>query len=345
MTILYLYAELMGYNIPVLRELATTHGAQVHVVHWDHKKLTPYEIPSIHGVTYYKRSHMDRSSLNKLAQSIKPDLVYVPNWYDKEYLPVCAQLKKNGVPVVAGLDNQWTGSLKQWFGCLYMRMYLKRFYSHIWVAGPYQYEFARRLGFQKNKIIFDFYSADVFAFAKANKLKQTAPIPKKFLFVGRLEPVKGLDLLVQAWKNIKEKHGWDLTLIGDGSLKEKFMGTHGVTIKDFMQPQQLIQEIVQYGVFVLPSIYEPYGVVLHEFAAAGLPLIASDTCGAAPIFVRDGLSGYQFKTGDVLQLQNKLEKIIALDVNSLKEMSQIAAARGLIVTPQSSACSFISVLN
>jgi glycosyltransferase involved in cell wall biosynthesis len=345
MTILYLYAELMGYNIPVLRELATTHGAQVHVVHWDNKKLTPYKAPLINGITYYKRSQIDKNALNKLVQLIKPDLVYVPNWYDKEYLPVCAQLRKKGVPVVAGLDNQWTGSLKQWFGCLYMRLYLRRFYSHIWVAGPYQFEFARRLGFKKNNIIFDFYSADVHAFAKAKTVKQIAPIPKKFLFVGRLEPVKGLDLLLNAWGKIKEKHGWDLTLIGDGSLKEKYTAVPGVTVKGFMQPEQLIEEISQFGVFILPSLYEPYGVVIHEFAAAGLPIIASDTCGAAPIFVRNGLSGFQFKTGDVSHLHYRLEEIISMNPEKLVKMSHCAAKRGLIITPQSSASSFISVLN
>lgn len=343
MVILYLYAELMGYNIPVLKELSTTHNATIHVVCWDKKKLTPFEKPEIDGVSFYNRSEFDKHTIIDLANRVKPNLVYVPNWYDKGYLPVCKMLKKKGIPVVAGLDNQWTSSLKQWVGCVYMRLYLKNFFSHLWVAGPYQYEFARRLGFEKNDILHDFYSADVELFSKYNIQSQDR-FNKKFLFVGRFEPVKGIDLLIKAWNAIADKDGWDLTLIGNGSLNDLLKDTPGITIRDFMQPEVLAKEISNYGCFILPSVYEPYGVVLHEFAVAGMPIIASDTCGASPIFVRDGLNGFQFKTGNHLDLQLKMEKIIGMSQVELKKMSSQATQRGNHITPQSSAASLISAL-
>ena len=59
MTILYLYSELMGYQIPVFKEYVTSYNAKVHVVHWNHKKLTPYVQTSIEGDTYYNRSDFD----------------------------------------------------------------------------------------------------------------------------------------------------------------------------------------------------------------------------------------------------------------------------------------------
>jgi glycosyltransferase involved in cell wall biosynthesis len=336
----------MGYNIPVLRELVESYDAKIDVISWDQNKLTPYQTPTIENVTFHKRSKFDKNSILEVALQIKPDLVYVPNWYDKGYLPACKAMRKSGIPVVAGLDNQWRNTLKQWAGCLVMRLKLKNYFSHLWVSGPYQYEFARRLGFKKQNILFDFYSADVSAFAQAKQNKDiTTATPHKFLFVGRLEPEKGIDVLLKAWNSISVKKDWDLTLIGSGSLKGQFEKLNGVTVKDFMQPDDLVNEISNYGCFVLPSRYEPYGVVLHEFAAAGMPLVASDCCGAAPIFVRSGYNGYQFNSGNAEDLANKLKIIINASQERLHLLGARSIIRSTVITPQTSAASLISALN
>ncbi len=343
MIVLYLYTELMGYNIPVLKELTNTYNAQIHVVHWDKGKLTPYVPPSINGVVYYNRSEFkNNKDFIKLANQIKPNIVYVPNWCDKGYLKVCNYLKNKNVPVVAGLDNQWTNSLKQWFGCILMRIYLKKFYSHIWVAGPYQYEFARRLGFNKTKILFNFYSADVDGFVN---IKKPIRVPHKFLFVGRLEPVKGINTLLEAWNSITNKKDWSLTMIGSGSLKSKIVNSSNIEVKDFMQPELLLKEISKYGCFVLPSIYEPWGVVIHEFVAAGMPIIVSKTCGAAPVFVIPNHNGFLVDTGDTKDLRNKMEKMINMSDDDLLIFRQNSVNRGKFITPQISAASLMAALN
>lgn len=341
MTILYLYSELMGYNLPVLKELSFKYGAKIHVISWDKKKLTPIKIPEIKGVKFYKRSQFDKNSIIQLAQELQPNLVYVPNWFDKGYLPACLMMRKMGIPVVAGLDNQWRGTLKQWAGCLLMRIKLKNYFSHLWVSGPYQYEFARRLGFDKTKILFDFYSADTALFKQP--INTVVSNSKKFLFVGRLEPVKGIDILLESWKSINSKD-WTLTLIGNGSLKDCFKELDNVVVKDFMQPEDLVKEIRDYNCFILPSIYEPFGVVLHEFAAAGMPIIASDCCGAAPIFVRSGYNGYQFKSGNSKDLAHKIKLIINSNKDTLQLMGERSVERSMIISPQTSAASLISVL-
>jgi glycosyltransferase involved in cell wall biosynthesis len=178
---------------------------------------------------------------------------------------------------------------------------------------------------------------------KQNK-DTTIVTPHKFLFVGRLEPVKGIDLLLKAWDSIEDKKDWDLTLIGNGSLKEQFEKLHGVIVKDFMQPDDLVNEISNYGCFLLPSRYEPYGVVLHEFAAAGMPLIASDCCGAAPIFVRTGYNGYQFKSGNALDLASKMKLLVNASDQELEVMGKRSIERSTIITAQTSAASLMSVL-
>lgn len=342
MTILYLYTELMGYNIPVIKELTKRYKAKVHLVHWDKGKLTPYIPPIIKDVVYYNRSEFNENDFIALAKQIKPNIVYVPNWYDKGYLKVCYYLKQKNIPIVAGLDNQWKGSLKQWFGCFIMRVYLKKFFSHIWVSGPYQYEFARRLGFKKTNILFNFYSADVEGFFNIERLNK---VPHKFLFVGRLEKVKGIDVLLNAWNTIENKKDWSLTLIGSGTLKADILKYQNVELKDFMQPELLLKEINNYGCFVLPSIYEPWGVVIHEFVAAGMPMIVTNTCGAAPIFVIPNYNGFLVNPGNVTDLRNKMEKIISLSDEELLRLRNNSIKRGNIITPEISAASFMSAFN
>lgn len=280
MKILYMYAELMGYNIPVLESLVRDFGAEIHLIHWDHKKLTVYQAPQVENVTYYNRSDFQSSKeILELAKLLEPDIAYVPNWYDKGYLSTCLYLRKKNIPVVAGLDNQWKGNLKQRLGIIVMKIYLKRYFSHMWVAGPRQFEFAKRLGFKNRQILFNFYSADVAKFSAIKKEDSTSSL--KFLFVGRLEEVKGLRQLLIAWNNLSNKDNCSLTIIGNGKLLSLVNEYPTVTHKPFLQPDELLEEVKNHNCFILPSIYEPYGVVIHEFAAAGMPLIVSDECGAA----------------------------------------------------------------
>ena len=55
--VFYLYAEVMGYTLATLRALADK-GVELHVVHWDMRKLTPFEISMLPGATFYPRSEM-----------------------------------------------------------------------------------------------------------------------------------------------------------------------------------------------------------------------------------------------------------------------------------------------
>ena len=348
MKILYLYAELMGYQIPVFKELTEHYKAKLHVVHWDHKKLTPYVPPHIENVKYYKRSEFIKTQLIKFAVKMKPDLVYVSGWMDKDYLLVAKVLRKKGIPVIAGSDTQWKGNFKQYIASVIFPITIKKYFSHIWVAGPYQYEYARKLGFRKNEILFNCLSADVVSFNTAflsfSEIKKNA-YPHRFLFVGRLENVKGIDLLIKAWRQLKEiSHDWELCLIGSGALKDYLQKEPDVIVKDFLQPNELIREVEKSGCFILPSRQEPWALVIHEFAAAGMPIICSDICGAAPVFVVPSYNGYIFENNNVEDLIKAMLKIIKKSDQDLLSISEKSHKIGQKITPEIVAASLLSVL-
>ncbi|MDR0686705.1 MAG: glycosyltransferase family 4 protein [Dysgonamonadaceae bacterium] len=129
---------------------------------------------------------------------------------------------------------------------------------------------------------------------------------KKALAVGRLAYEKGFDTLIQAWRQVVEKHPeWELHIFGDGDQKEALTGQiaeSGLTGKVFIhRPVQDIQNIYpQFSIFLFPSRYlEALPMVLLEAMSFGLPAVAFDApCGPKDL-ICDGGNGYLVPTGDI----------------------------------------------
>lgn len=347
MRVLYLYAEVMGYTMATVSQLVKKYGCDVHIVQWDTGKLTPYEAQKVDHVSFYNRSEYTSSSLLKLAVLIDPDIIVVSGWMDKGYLPVAKYFRERGLPVVAGLDRQWDGSIRQTFGAC-IKYFVRNYFTHAWVCGVYQYEFARRFGFAKDEIIFNLYSADLNLFNKAFEIgcdiKRVA-YPHRFLYVGRLEEVKGIASLIEAWIALGDgRKNWDLRVIGNGSKKHSFENIKGISVSNFLQPEELVDEICRAGCLVLPSLSEPWGVVLHEFAAAGMPIVCTSVCGASSAFVINGFNGFLVNPGRPQELANSMLKIVGSNDDSLRSMANNSHRLGQNITPELSAASLISTL-
>lgn len=350
MKILYLYAEIMGYQMPILKEYVDRYNATVHVVHWDKNIYTPYVPPKIKGVIFFKRSTFKSKSLINHITNFQPDIIYISGWMDKGYLKTVIKFRRKGIPIVCGFDDIWLKTIRQKIASVIFPIFKYFFFSHAWVAGPYQFEYAKRLGFKNNEIIYNCLSADVNIFNNVFQNSFTnrrSNFPHRFLYVGRFEPVKGVDILVKAWTkliNSGQTKDWMLTFIGNGSLINELRNDKSVIIKDFMQPEQLVEEIGNCGCFVLPSRNERWAVVLHEFSAAGMPIICSDICGALPVFVVPNYNGFVFKTLDIDDLSNQMLKIISLKDVDLIKMSENSHKLGQRITPEISASSFMSII-
>ena len=352
MKVLYLYTEIMGYNIPIFEQLVKRYGASVDVVHWDQNKNTPYA-PSTHtqDVRFHRRSEFTPKALCDFATALGPDLVYTSGWQDKGYRPALQKLKASGVPIVMGLDSQWTGSLRQQVGAKLVKHWFKnRYFSYAWVPGPLQYECAARLGFAQTEIIGHLLTGNTQIFdAAATALDQEKAqiYPKHFLYVGRLTESKGIDLLIEAFKKYKQHYTgtWGLTCIGNGPLEDKLKVQMGITVEPFSEQTTLALQARRMGAFVLPSRYEPWGVVAHEFASTGLPLLLSNKVGARQQFLIDGLNGYSFDAGSVSDLAEKLHALSSKSDQQLVSMGRVSQQLAAAVSPEIATASFVSVLN
>ncbi|MEO1384556.1 MAG: glycosyltransferase family 4 protein, partial [Bacteroidota bacterium] len=136
------------------------------------------------------------------------------------------------------------------------------------------------------------------------------------LYVGRLVPFKGIGEVTEAFIRLAEKYEWSLQIVGAGEIA---VPSHPrIQVQGFVQPEVLPSLAREAGAFVLASHVEPWGVALHEFAAAGLPLLASEAVGAADAFVRDGYNGFVHKAQDAASMIHMMEKLFQLDDATLK---------------------------
>jgi glycosyltransferase involved in cell wall biosynthesis len=334
-TLLILYSEVMPYNMACFQQLVNLFNIEIHLIQWKRKKLTPYVAEDLPGIITYDRESLSRDRLFSLAKDVSPDLIFVSGWMDKGYLRLCEYFKKRGVIVLCGLDNQWDSSIKQYLITLFRKRYVHRYFTHSFVPGIRQYEYARRIGFKPDCITLGAYTANTSLF---NKPRVKNKIKKKILFVGRFNKVKGIDILINSFTSVirehKELEDWELILIGNGPEKDNYIQSTNIKVLDFMSQEDVLKIVEDVDFFCLASRKEPWGVVIHEMAAAGLPLILSDTTGAGTEYLIDGYNGFQFKNQSESELRENLLKLMSSSLKELNIMGERSYKMSLNNSPE-----------
>lgn len=133
-----------------------------------------------------------------------------------------------------------------------------------------------------------------------------------FLYVGRLVPIKQLDILLRAWAGLPavERH---LVLVGDGPdrrlLEEVSRELHLPNIRFEGYRTDVLRYLQAADIVVLPSSHEGLSVSLLEAAAVGLPLLVSDIEANREI-VRNGINGLLFESGKIESLLAQMETLL-----------------------------------
>lgn len=116
------------------------------------------------------------------------------------------------------------------------------------------------------------------------------------LYLGRLEPHKGIDDLLQAYaRAAPERPDLYLLIVGDGSLRSDIeaaaAASRTISYAGRLSGEDVWDAYCAADIFVLPSREEPWGLVVNEAMAAGLPVIVTDRVGCADDIVRDNVTG------------------------------------------------------
>jgi glycosyltransferase involved in cell wall biosynthesis len=210
------------------------------------------------------------------------------------------------------------GRFRQWAGRMKLRRLLGEI-DRIIVPGERSWQYARFLGFDESQIRRGVYGFDYERFGPLleRRLSRPGGWPKRFLFAGRYVPQKGIDVLLEAYAIYRRRHvadAWPLTCSGTGPLIDQVRRATeagGVEDAGFVQPQDQPALWAECGAFVLSSRYEPWGVVVAEACAAGLPVVCTEACGASVELVRSHYNGLTVATGDANDLARGLSVIHA----------------------------------
>jgi glycosyltransferase involved in cell wall biosynthesis len=151
---------------------------------------------------------------------------------------------------------------------------------------------------------------DVARFASAEPMALSAIGRPRIGFVGRFEPVKGLDVLFDAFGRLSTPA--QLVLVGDGSLRPALLGhrAHVLSSLPFEQVPSLLKALdvlVLPSVTILPLHREQFGRVLAEAMAAGVPVIGSSS-GAIPEVIGD--AGLIVPERDPLALAHAVDAVL-----------------------------------
>lgn len=321
--LLFLSQELSGYWVSGIEELRKL--ANVLVIHYPTNKEAPFK-QSLDSA--YQIKPQSELELIKILDEFDPNALFVSGWADKEYKSI-AQKFVAQIPVVLCIDNPWKSTWKQWINVA-LSIRLRKCYNRTWGCGPSQAKYLKKLGFNSFKQ--GLYTANVELFdSPSNPFHGNST---HLVCVARYIPQKNLQTLWKAFIRLSNDFpNWELHCFGFGVEWDSRIRHDKIIHHGFTQPKELSAMIENAAAFVLPSLEEHWGVVVHEMAVSGLPLLLSENVEARHSFLNEGENGFMFNPRDEHSIELCLRKFIELSAEEKMQMGQKSRALGLRYNP------------
>ena len=264
--------------------------------------------------------------LVKVLRSTRPELILADGFFQWTYAALWVRLF-HGTPLVMCYEGtphteRNAGFLRTWY-----RRLASKAMDRIVCNGSLSREYIEQLGFPKEKIGLGNMAADIKRFeAKALELSQTTKEAlrqrlgaqgKILLFVGRLVPLKGLDKLLEGWKEVfGEQPGTTLLIVGEGPQEKELQAYCRANRLDNVRFAGAVdhREIPAYfalaDVFIIPTLQDNWSLVVPEAMASKLPVACSLYNGCWPELIY-GDNGWVFDPLDRENLAQTLKQIMA----------------------------------
>lgn len=256
------------------------------------------------------------------------DVIHMHNYRTFQNIIVHHYAKKYGIPYVLQAHGDLPRMIeKQRLKKLYDRVFgyrILRDATKVIALTKIIVEQYKQMGVDENRIEIIPNGVDL---SEYNNLPEKRGFRKKYsvgedekiiLYLGRIHKGKGIDLLVKAFADlIKELDDAKLVITGpdDGFLSTLKRQIEDLKIGDRILltgplfGRDKLEAYVDADVYVLPSIYETFGVTVLEACACGTPVIVTDNCGCGEL-VKEANAGYLVKYGDIEGLKEKMKWII-----------------------------------
>lgn len=230
-------------------------------------------------------------------------------------------------------------------------VWIKKHFDAAFVGGSSAFSYLESLGFAGDRIWRGYNVVDNEYFAtRADALRHGAELLRPqlglpgryFLYVGRFSPEKNLLKLLHAYKRYREVSGagaWGLVMVGSGPQEAELMARaaelhiEGVCWPGFKQINELPQYYALASAFVLPSLREPWGLVVNEAMASGLPVLVSTRCGCVLDLVYPGLNGWVVDPFSEVSMAGALVRLSS-EATDRKTMGEVSKSIVANYTPE-----------
>jgi 1,2-diacylglycerol 3-alpha-glucosyltransferase len=270
---------------------------------------------------------------------LNPSVVLIPGYYTLPAIAAALWARFKRRRPVLMTESTADDRPRHWWKEAPKRLLLHLLFDWAVAGGASHRRYLTHLGFRSTRIA-RFYDVvdNAFFRERAEALRkhyraEDFDLPERyFLFVGRLAAEKNVDELLAAYLAYRRRGGaWSLVLVGDGPRRQALeaaaaaSGFSGIHFEGLKKSASLPQYYAFAGCFVLPSRREPWGLVVNEAMASGLPVIVSRQCGCAEDLVADRGNGFVFDASAPGELENRLLAVSTLSRRELGEMGARSA--------------------
>ena len=256
------------------------------------------------------------ASQKRLAQAVwkklselNPEVVLVPGYYTAPALAAAVWARRHRRKAILMTETTRGDHRRVWWKESVKGRVLRSLFDAAIAGGKRHISYLRELGFPAARIgrCYDVVDNDYFrkgvAEVRSPETARGLQLPGRyFLYVGRLAAEKNLETLIRSFAKARRAGVQSsLLMVGDGPLRDRLVRQvqeagmeRSVTFAGHKTTDQMLPYYAFAHAFVLPSCREPWGLVVNEAMAAGLPVVVSKCCGCSDDLVEHEGNGLLF---------------------------------------------------
>ncbi len=268
------------------------------------------------------------NSLEKTRETLRllncyhPEAVVLIGYNDFSQWVASWWAKKHQAARILHADSWWGDRPRTWYKeFIKKHLFVRPVFDAAFVPGIRGFEYIKSLGIPGEAIWKGLYVVDNDHFLRGalearqqpQKYRTLHGLPENyFLVASRLSPEKNLERLFQSFSQYRNQGGtWSLVVVGTGPQAEPLrtiassLAASSIVFAGWQQYEALPAFYGLAKCFILPSLSEPWGLVVNEAMAAGLPVLVSNRCGCQYDLCKRGINGLDFgplNVGELAQL-------------------------------------------